>query len=659
MDVTDFQLKRPPGLNKILNTLNMKDNFDRDVYIEFLKRAKASTNNPKGLAIKIGYDNGVKPEFAIRTCSLCSIFFFYTKVQSTFQKVGKSAPYEEVENARVSLSFYELLLLCRDFRIIPKIITKEELYYLWKVMNVQKGKKGAKVSRLVSFTDFKDFLARIAILAFNKPGIRRMILSNRAAEGGSMPSPTELIGMLAKYMHLDDLDWVRNRVRTVGKATVSMINSRSAGEKNLLTKNNLREDLKGTRLAKILSIETDNDSQRVPSNMQRPASGTALPRKTGGVPTGRASSAPGRPKSRSKVATKLTAAQTQAQALEQKSTLSPFEDQVYAMLKNIEALENPEAECDEYDDAALHQFSVASVAQQSFDEATTATFQGVKSGNLNVSNAQKAALDQYHPSLAMVFDPYSDLGAYAKNKNVNFSNFDETEVASQNFLDMGCLVIGSKCMIRLHVVNDTPYEINVTTAIDGKLSNDDVKVTTLPNSFCPGLSHNMFISFTVCETVKNMSSNVANIITHCTSPTQDGFQLTNCCPVFFRAVRPNVSITTNSRAVQFPLCNESLLDELLDKFDLKNTLLEESNALRYNPSSNSFVFTQRQDFTHSSQFGQRKKTAAHTRSAPATSSLVDINPGAVSSIVRGDVTAPLDSPVIISRNPSSANLYKA
>lgn len=300
--------------------------------------------------------------------------------------MGKSASYEEAENARVSLSFYELLLLCRDFRIIPKIITKEELYYLWKVMNVQKGKSGVKVSRLVSFVDFKDFLARIAILAFNKPGIRRMLVvgndttassasargeatTGGAGEGGGgdrMPPPQELIGMLAKYMHLDDFDWVRNRVRTVGKATVSMINSRSAGEKNLTTKNTLREDLKGTRLAKILSMEVDNNSNNhvaVSNTKRRVSTGAAVASATGGKDFLRGSSAPAPGRPRSRLAHRLTAAQTQAQALEQKSSLNPFEQQVHRMLLDLEAREE-EADSAELDAAALHQFSVASGASR-------------------------------------------------------------------------------------------------------------------------------------------------------------------------------------------------------------------------------------------------------------------------------------------------------
>jgi hypothetical protein len=70
-DIPDFKSRRPAGLNKILHTLDLRDSLDREGYVDFLQRAKASTGNPKGLAVKIGYDNGVKPEVAIRTCSLC------------------------------------------------------------------------------------------------------------------------------------------------------------------------------------------------------------------------------------------------------------------------------------------------------------------------------------------------------------------------------------------------------------------------------------------------------------------------------------------------------------------------------------------------------------------------------------------------------------
>jgi hypothetical protein len=267
----------------------------------------------------------------------------------------------------------------------------------------------------------------------------------------------------------------------------------------------------------------------------------------------------------------------------------------------------------------------------------------------------------------MVFDPFSDLGAFAKNKNQNFSNFDDTEVASQNFLDLGSLVIGSKCVIRLSVVNDTPFEINVSAMVEGRLSAEPVKITTMPTSFCPGLSHSIFLSFVVRETVKNISCTVANIITNSTSPTQPSFQMRNCCPVFYRAIRPNVSTSSNSRAVQYPLCNESLLADLLYKFDLKNTLMEENCSLRYNPSSNSFTFPKQKDYTHTHHYEQEKHAIAaaaasslsrSSRSAPTASatSMYDLAPGAVPALVRGDSEMALSSPVMVTRNPTFSDL---
>lgn len=269
----------------------------------------------------------------------------------------------------------------------------------------------------------------------------------------------------------------------------------------------------------------------------------------------------------------------------------------------------------------------------------------------------------------MVFDPFSDLSTFAKHKNQSASNYESTEVVSQNFLDLGSLVIGSKCVIRLNVVNDTPYEIQVQAAVGaqgGRLSTEPVKITTMPNSFCPGLSHSLFVSFIVTENVQNMSCTVANIITTSTSPTQPNFQLQNCCPVFFRAVR---SPHQHSRAVQFPLCNASLLADLLDKFDLKNTLMAENNALRYNPSSNSFTFPEQKDFTHSHKHdhqsgpfvaGGANLTAHSTTlglsSAAASSScMYELAPGAVPAIVRGESDMALKSPVI-TRNPTFSNL---
>ena len=92
----------------------------------------------------------------------------------------------------------------------------------------------------------------VAILAFNKPGMKRIL---HESGGGRVFTAEELIGFLARYMQLDDIQWVRHRVRTVGKTTVGLINFKVVGEANQQTYQHLRDDLKGIRLARIMTIE--------------------------------------------------------------------------------------------------------------------------------------------------------------------------------------------------------------------------------------------------------------------------------------------------------------------------------------------------------------------------------------------------------------------
>ena len=98
----------------------------------------------------------------------------------------------------------------------------------------------------------------MAILGFNKPGIRNIILStnNNKEQGQEELSTEDMISLLARYMHLDDVVWVRNRIKTVGKDTVSLINDRDVDQSGQERHYQyLRDDLMGLRLARILSVK--------------------------------------------------------------------------------------------------------------------------------------------------------------------------------------------------------------------------------------------------------------------------------------------------------------------------------------------------------------------------------------------------------------------
>eukprot|EP00603_Paraphysomonas_imperforata_P003074 CAMPEP_0114427970 /NCGR_PEP_ID=MMETSP0103-20121206/8666_1 /TAXON_ID=37642 ORGANISM="Paraphysomonas imperforata, Strain PA2" /NCGR_SAMPLE_ID=MMETSP0103 /ASSEMBLY_ACC=CAM_ASM_000201 /LENGTH=779 /DNA_ID=CAMNT_0001597135 /DNA_START=306 /DNA_END=2645 /DNA_ORIENTATION=+ len=235
--------------------IQVNDN-NRFTYLNFLSAARAAQDNPDGLSLKLGwYAMSDKARYKAN-CSLCIIFYFYAKTTPIHAKTSKGDTYESIESARHALSFFELLILLRDFRVIPNIIIKEELHYLWHLNMVEKAKKGQKFRRMICFDEFKAFLGRIAILAFNKPGMKRIM---QASGSGRTFNSGELVGFLARFMHLDDVQWVRNRIRTTGKETVGLINFKAGGEKNFKNFQNLRDDLRGLRLARIMNSTELNE----------------------------------------------------------------------------------------------------------------------------------------------------------------------------------------------------------------------------------------------------------------------------------------------------------------------------------------------------------------------------------------------------------------
>jgi hypothetical protein len=149
------------------------------------------------------------------------------------------------------MSFFELTLFCRDLNIVPKLVTKDELILLWKIGNMEKVTEEQPDTTCLKFEEFCPFLARLALVAYNKPGLKKIIVNIN----GSMLSPLEQINSLAYYLHLDDINRIKIHIDTVGRETANQLNNRSVGDKNTQLANNLRRDIRGNRLAKLLSTE--------------------------------------------------------------------------------------------------------------------------------------------------------------------------------------------------------------------------------------------------------------------------------------------------------------------------------------------------------------------------------------------------------------------
>ena len=122
------------------------------------------------------------------------------------------------------------------------------MQFAWKVMSLQSVKEGYQVVTELDFNQFREFLARCSIIAYNRPGMRRLILNSN----GQMPSHERLVEMVARTMKLYDYSYVKDRIRTLGKDRVINQN-RGVDGSNEELKRELREDLEAKRLARIMA----------------------------------------------------------------------------------------------------------------------------------------------------------------------------------------------------------------------------------------------------------------------------------------------------------------------------------------------------------------------------------------------------------------------
>jgi len=165
--------------------------------------------------------------------SLSLLFGFYAKIQAPGQKMTKRAPtYDDILRANRTLSLFEMIWMFRDLRVLPQYVTKRELQHLWKLTAADRSKAAPKGQTFISglnYSEFLSFMVQVSLLAYGKAGFRRRL----AAELGVRPYEVALEDMVegfCKDMHLYDIQWVRNFLRTTSRETVGRINYRSAGE---------------------------------------------------------------------------------------------------------------------------------------------------------------------------------------------------------------------------------------------------------------------------------------------------------------------------------------------------------------------------------------------------------------------------------------------
>ncbi|KAJ1448598.1 hypothetical protein M885DRAFT_538627 [Pelagophyceae sp. CCMP2097] len=156
--------------------------------------------------------------------ALVVLFDFYAKLQTPqAQMAQKALTYAEIQHCNERLSFFEMLCFCRDSRIVPDLVPKQTLDYVWKLSTLKRSGRGAPTSHTTTslkdvgldLEEFIHVLLRVALVGFAE---------------AALGQPRLAISKFAAFLNLGSVGHAKLFVRTTGRETQRRVNFRSAGE---------------------------------------------------------------------------------------------------------------------------------------------------------------------------------------------------------------------------------------------------------------------------------------------------------------------------------------------------------------------------------------------------------------------------------------------
>jgi hypothetical protein len=134
-----MSIDRPKFLSNILDTAREISTEEKQLFIQFLtdieEAQRQSFHLQTSCSLKLSFKvlNDDSAPVMAENSSLRLMFDFYAKLAQpslTFTKYGES---DAIDLSNTTLEFHEFMFLLRDFKIIPNLINKEDLQFLWKV----------------------------------------------------------------------------------------------------------------------------------------------------------------------------------------------------------------------------------------------------------------------------------------------------------------------------------------------------------------------------------------------------------------------------------------------------------------------------------------------------------------------------------------------
>lgn len=532
--MTDLREKRPDFLNKLLDVRKKISADNTDVYAQFISLTEAAVADAKaGGVISVKLSDANKSHESgkcVENSSLRIIFDYYAKFQPPAGWGGLT--FTERQVADETMSIFELTVFCRNFRIIPNLLTKQELTFLWKAMNIQRVKNGLSVKKDIDYEDFKLFIVRIAVFAYNKPGMLTMI----QAIGGIIPDHALMVESIANFLQLHTSDSVRSVIDKWG---------REAGANTLkgkLAKAQIMEDMHARRMGQVMATgnEPFTGGAVHSGHASEEQSRRGSPRDGEDEGHLRSPTKPFQPTASQEMF------QTQtlkvASAIETRKMTAVNGDEILnsvaALLAQI-SRENvySENQFKDYSDNKLEhlkvqrKMTVSRLERPVFTLVQLANVPGVV-----VSENQEKALLTFDSNLSRYLDRFSKV-LYGEGVTKADHYLDRS---AGPFLDFGKVKAGTKLKINVQVKNISDQHIEMDIAVRA-FQSDEVVVTTIPKAFAPGLVCNATVSVTVPQS----SQSVIGMIDVLAVPTRNKASVVVSCPVFYRVLQ-DISVRPKS-----------------------------------------------------------------------------------------------------------------
>ncbi len=401
------------------------------------------------------------------------LFYFY----SSFGEVVQGSSFEKIGEEKQSWSHTELEVFLRDFGVIPKLLSKEDMREVWEDASNYRIQRYEKALSQLEIEEGKEMMARIALFIYMRSGMKRMILATQ----GTFPSPEEMVSCLIHYMRIDDTEFVNNHIREgKGRQTQAKLNYVSASEEKEINKEHIADDLlyKGFKHEAIKSKLKDKNRNR-----------SVL------VSSGGPRRRPQRDDIRKQ---------------EEDHIPSSIRAMLAAPQPKIEKSSRPNTSQSADGGGGEFRPSTAELTGEEKEKDVLGTYAPpLDSRTVSPKAPKEVYYDSWTPALQKIFDKYCQ-------EPLATHNDPNLEASRAPFLDAGHVEMGTPLTVFINVKNRSAHELDVDVHLRNFEDENEPKVITRAGLLAPGMTRqlqvNMVSDYSVRSVVGMIEVSLRNVL---------------------------------------------------------------------------------------------------------------------------------------------------